>query len=135
MLRLLARTVLHLLANAVGLLIAAAFLPGFNIDVLSFAVVTAIFTVIEVIAGPLLVSLSVKYAPALVGGIALITTFAGLLVANVASDGLNIDGIGTWLMASLIVWAGALIAGFVLPLFLFKQLLSGSGSRDSHRGD
>ena len=125
MIRLFASACLHLLANAVGLLIAAALLsPEFSIDTVSFIAVTVIFTLVEVLAGPLLMSISVKNVPSLTGGIALVTTFVGLLVADMVSDGLQIEGASTWLLASLIVWAGALIAGVVLPLFLFKQTMA-----------
>jgi uncharacterized membrane protein YvlD (DUF360 family) len=124
MLRLLASAVLHLIANAVGLLVAAALLrPEFSIDLVSFLAVVAIFTIVEVVAGPLLTSISIKKIPALTGGIALVTTFIGLLVSDLLLDGLKIEGVTTWLLASLIIWLGALIAGLVLPLFLFKNVL------------
>lgn len=124
MIRFLASACLHLLANAAGLLIAAALLgPEFKIDTLAFLTVTVIFTLVEVVAGPLLVSISIKNVPALTGGVALVTTFVGLLIADLVSDGLTIEGVTTWVLASLIVWAGALIAGLVLPLFLFKKVL------------
>ena len=61
--------------------------------------------------------------PALTGGVALVTTFVGLLVTDTLSDGLNVSGISTWIMASLIVWLCALLAGVILPLFLFKKAL------------
>jgi len=123
MLILLARACLHLIANAVGLIVATLVLPGFSIDAVSLITVTVIFTLVEVVAGPLLMSISLKEVPSLMGGIALVTTFVGLLITDFATDGLNIDGIGTWVMASLIVWLCSLLAGIVLPLFLFKKTL------------
>ncbi|GBE58241.1 hypothetical protein BMS3Abin01_01174 [bacterium BMS3Abin01] len=123
MIRMLASAVLTLLANAVGLLIAAALLDGFSIDALSLVQVTLVFTVVEVVAGPLLISISIKNLPALRGGIALVTTFAGLLVTDLFLAGLSINGIGTWILASLVVWLSALLAGIFLPLILFKKAL------------
>jgi putative membrane protein len=117
------RALLHLLANAVGLLVAAAILSGFSIDAVSLVTVTLIFTAVEVIAGPLLVSISIKNVPALTGGVALVTTCVGLLITDYFADGLSISGVGTWLLASLIVWGAALLAGIILPLFLFKKTL------------
>jgi putative membrane protein len=118
------RALLHTLANAVGLLVATAILSGFSINARSLVVVTLIFTAVEVIAGPLLVSISVRNIPALTGGVALVTTFVGLLITDYFSDGLNISGVSTWLLASLIVWVSALLAGVILPLFLFKKTLA-----------
>lgn len=114
---------MHLLANAVGLLVADAVLTGFSIGFTSLVTVTVIFTAVEVIAGPLLVSISEKNVPSLTGGVSLVTTFVGLLITDYFSDGISISGVSTWLLASLIVWAAALLAGLVLPLFLFRKTL------------
>lgn len=129
LIRLLASGCLHLLANGAGLIIATLVLPGFSIDAVSLVTVTVIFTVVEVVAGPLLISISLKNVPALTGGIALVTTLVGLLVTDTLSDGLNISGISTWVLASLIVWLCALIAGLVLPLVLFKKALDTRGGK------
>ena len=61
--------------------------------------------------------------PSLLGGIALVTTFVGLLVTDIVSSGLSISGATTWILATLIVWLGALIAGILLPLVLFKNVM------------
>lgn len=117
------RACLHLLANAIGLLVADAVLSGFSISLASLATVTVIFTAVEVIAGPLLVSISEKNIPALTGGVSLVTTFVGLLITDYFSEGINISGVSNWLLASLIIWAAALVAGLILPLFLFRKTL------------
>ena len=42
-----------------------------------------------------------------------------LVLTALISDGLTIDGIGTWILATVIVWLTTMIAGVVLPrLFL-----------------
>lgn len=112
-----------MLANAVGLIVADALLSGFSLTVASLVTVTVIFTLVEAIAGPLLVSISIKNVPALTGGISLVTTFVGLLITNYFSSGIEISGFSNWLLASLIVWGAALLAGAILPLFLFKKTL------------
>ena len=123
MVRLLASAVLHLIGNAVGLVFASWLLSGFEINGAAFVVALLIFTVVEVITGPLITKVALKNAHALVGGIALVTTFVGLLITDVLSDGLSITGADTWVLATLIVWLGAVIAGVILPLFLFKKTL------------
>nr|WP_252733066.1 phage holin family protein [Shimia thalassica] len=112
----------HLLGNAVGLLLAALLLDGFSIDALSFVIVVVIFTVIEVIASPLINKLSEKKVPALKGGIALVTTFVGLIVTEILISGFTIGGIANLLASTLLVWLGALAAGILIPMFLFKEL-------------
>jgi len=129
MLRFLASIVLHLLANAAGLAIAAALLDGFSVDAAAFIVVVVVFTVIEVVLGPLVVKISIQYAPALRGGIALVTTLVGLIVTTLVTDGLTIDGLTAWVVGTLIVWLGGVLAALILPLVLFKKVMSESKER------
>jgi len=123
MLKILASTCLYVLGNAVGLLVASMVLPGFTINFLSLIVVAVVFTVIVVVATPLLVKISIKNVPQLTGGVALLATLVGLIGASIFSDGLTINGLTTWILAPLIVWLVALIAGLLLPLVLFKKVL------------
>jgi uncharacterized membrane protein YvlD (DUF360 family) len=122
--RLVATIILELLANAVGLLIAARMLPGFSINILGFTVVLAIFTAVKFVLGPMITKLSWRYARALSGGIALVTTFVGLLITSLFTDGLVIRGVDTWLFATVLVWVCGVLASLILPLFFFKKVLS-----------
>lgn len=123
MLRLIASTTLYILGNALGIIIAASVLPGFSIDILSIVIVAIVFTVIVVVITPLLVKISIKNVPQMSGGVALVAILVGLIGTSMFSDGLTISGLSTWIMAPLIIWIVALIAGLVLPLFLFKETL------------
>jgi putative membrane protein len=123
MIRLLVSGVLHLLANAVGLALAALLLSGFSISTLAFVAVVVVFTIVEVVLGPFVFKIALKNLPALSGGIALVTTFVGLLITNLVSEGLTINGITTWVVAVLIVWLGGVLGAVVLPLVLFKNVL------------
>lgn len=124
MIRLLASLVLTLLANAVGLVVAAVLLDDFTIDNVSFVTAVAIFTLIEVVLGPFIMKVALRNVPALMGGIALVTTFVGLWITDLASDGLSISGVKTYVLATLIVWIFSLVANLLLPLVIFKNTLS-----------
>lgn len=124
MLRLLAAVVLRLLANAAGLLIAAAVLDGFTVTAAAFVWVVVLFTLIEVVLDPLVLKISIQYAPVLRGGVALVTTLVGLIVVAIVSDGLQIEGMTAWVVGTLIVWLGGVLAALILPLFLFKKTMS-----------
>jgi hypothetical protein len=117
-------TVIRLLANSIGLIIAWIVLPRFSINADSFIVAVLIFTVVEVLAEPLLRQMAVKNVPALMGSVSLITTFIGLLLTNAFTSGLYIKGASTWVLATLIVWLAALIAGLILPLFIAKRAVN-----------
>lgn len=124
MLRFLAQTVLSLLANAIGLFVANSLLDGFSINGLSFVIAVAIFTFSTAILGPFVLKVALKNAPYLVGGIALVTTAIGLVLTNIFSSGISINGLSTWFVATFVVWLFSVIANVVLPLFIFKQLLA-----------
>jgi putative membrane protein len=118
--RLLISIVINLVANAVGLLIAVWVLKDMTAEPGPFLLAVGIFTVVAVIAGPLVVNIARKNAPALLGAIALVTTYVGLLVTDAVTDGFDIEGVTTWIAATVIVWLGALLAGFILPIILVK---------------
>ena len=123
MLRLLARTALSLLANALALVVASILLPGFTINGLAFVVAVCIFTASTMILEPLITRIARQNAPYLLGGIALVTTFVGLRLTTLVTDGLSITGISTWASATLVIWVATVVASLVLPRFLFKGLL------------
>lgn len=127
MIRFLISTVAYLCANAIGLLLAAAVLPGFVIDPLSFIIAVAIFSLVQSVMGPLITKISLKNFPQLMGGIALVTIFAGLFITDMIMDSMEIGGIANWLAATLLVWIGSLIASILLPLYVFKQLAAKAG--------
>jgi uncharacterized membrane protein YvlD (DUF360 family) len=129
MVRLLIGAGLRLLANAVGLVVAAAVLDGMTITGAAFVVAVLIFTVVEVVADPLITKVALTSVPALRGGVALVTTFVGLLLTATLSSGLDIDGVQTWVLATLIVWLAALLAALVLPLLLVKRAVDSRTGR------
>ena len=118
-----ARMALSLLANALALLVASVLLTGFAINGLAFVVAVCIFTASTTILEPLITRIATQNAPYLLGGIALVTTFVGLLVTTLITDGLSIMGIGTWVMATLITWVATVIGSLILPRLLFKEVL------------
>jgi len=117
---------IHLLANAIGLIVAAWILEGMTITGAAFVIAVVIFTVVEVIADPLVTKIAIRSLPALRGGVALVTTFLGLLITTWLSSGLQIDGAKTWVLATLVVWLGAVIADLILPLLLVKKTVNRS---------
>lgn len=124
MLRFLARTALVLLGNALGLIAAAILLPGFQVEVFGFIFAVLFFTAVETLLHPFIVKVSLRYAPALNGGTALVTTFVGLVLSTLLTSGIHIQGLETWIVAPLIIWVATLLAGIVLPMVLFKKVLN-----------
>jgi uncharacterized membrane protein YvlD (DUF360 family) len=125
MIRLVVRTAILLGANAVGLIVAAAVLDGMELDVTAFIVAVVIFTVALALMTPFLASVlrRNRSSASALGGVALIATLVSLIITDLLSDGLSIDGVGTWIAATVIVWIASLLAAFLLPYLGLKKYL------------
>jgi putative membrane protein len=121
MIRIIVGFLIQLLANALGLIVAAAILEDMTISGAAFVIAVIIFTVVYAIAQPFLTQMAVTKVPALRGGVALIATLVGLIITAWISDGLQIKGLSTWFLATLIVWVISLIGTLLLPVFLVKK--------------
>jgi hypothetical protein len=123
--RLVVRTVIVLVGNAVGLIVASLVLDDFEINATGFILSLLIFTVTVALMTPFLSSVMQRNrsTSAALGGVALISTFVALVITDLLSDGLDISGIGTWIAATVIVWLGSLLAVFILPYLGLKKYL------------
>jgi putative membrane protein len=117
--RLIFRTLIALLANAIGLIVAAAVLGGMHMSIGSFFLDLIIFTVVTALLQPFVAAQFRRLA--LIA--ALIATFVALVVTDLVSDGLTIDGVSTWIAATVIVWLAALLAAFILPFLGLKKFV------------
>ncbi|SFK90324.1 phage holin family protein [Shimia haliotis] len=112
----------HLIANAVGLMLANILLGGFSINLLGIVVATLVFTVVSMILLPILRKVSEKKAPQLLGGLSLIVIFVGLWITSILVDGMTIDGLVAHAGATVLVWIGSMIAGILVPKYLITGL-------------
>lgn len=119
MIRLLIRAFIAVIANAVGLIVAAIVLDGVDLDFTGFIVALVVFTIVFALMQPFLAA-QFRRVSALA---ALFATFIALLVTDLISDGLDISGLGTWVTATVIVWLAALLASIILPFLGFKKFL------------
>lgn len=121
MVRALIRLALILAGNALGLWVASLLVDDMSLSASGFIIAVVVFTVLAALLQPLIVKLASKKAPALESGSALVSTFLALLITTLVSDGLNISGVSTWILATVIVWVVTLIAGIAMPLLLLKD--------------
>jgi hypothetical protein len=121
--RLVAITVLALIGNAIGIVVAAAVLDDMTLNGAAFVVDVVVFTLAFVIVQPLAVKMALRHSSTLAGGSALLATLVALIVSDVLSDGLSISGVTTWLLATLIVWITSVLAGVLLPMVMFRKAL------------
>jgi putative membrane protein len=121
--RLLVRVAVAVAANAIGLIVAAALLDGVHLNGAAFFVAVVIFTVVFALLHPfLLVQMRRGRGLAFLGA-ALLATLIALIVTDLVSDGLTINGAGTWIAATVIVWLAALLAAFILPFLGLRKFM------------
>ena len=128
MITFLIRALIFLVSAAVGLIVADLVLDGFRIDWSSwwgFVFAVVIFAVLQSVLTPWAAKVARRNAPALLGGIGIVSTFVALLVVVlIPGAGLTI-GLPwwTWVVAPMIVWVVTALATWLLPgLFLKKKV-------------
>ena len=121
MVRFLIRAAIFLGTAALGLLIAWWLLPGFHIDWTGFLVAMLVFAVAQSLLSPLITKLASRHAPEVLGGVGLVSTFLALLLATVIANGLRLDGLLTWVLATLIVWLVTAVGTWLLSLAFLKR--------------
>jgi uncharacterized membrane protein YvlD (DUF360 family) len=121
--RLLVRTFVALVSNAVGLLVAAALLEDFHLNATGFIVAVVVFTILFALMQPFLFAQLRGSRGGVLGAVALIATLVSLILTTLLTDGLSIDGVTGWLGGTLIVWLASVLAGFILPFLGLKKYL------------
>lgn len=107
------RAGLVLASSAVALLAAALIFDRFTVSTLGFPIVVIVFTLVSLVAKPLTESLVRQHAREVYWATGLIATWLTLLVTDLVSDGIQIEGIGTWVFSTVIVWVAAMGADAV----------------------
>jgi hypothetical protein len=116
------RAVVYLASWAIGLVVAAWIVPGVSLSVAGFTVAMVVFAVTQAMASWWLANSSHRCAPLFLGGAGLALTIVALIVASVSTHGLTIDGMASWLAATVVVWLVTTIGAITLP-----EVLSRSG--------
>lgn len=119
MIRMAVRALVFIVSAAVGLLVAAAVVDGVSVSAAGLLVAVVVFAVLQSVLAPFLAKVAARNAPALLGGIGLVSTFVALLVASGLTDALTISGgATTWLAATVVVWLATALATLALPVLL-----------------
>lgn len=130
MIRLLVRTAIFLVSAAVGLLVTASLVDGFDVSASGFLVAVVLFAGIQSVLSPFIAKVTARNAAALLGGVGLLSTFVALWLTSLIGDSLTIDGgVSTWLAATVIVWLATALATLLLPLILVKTGIEAARAR------
>lgn len=131
MIRFLIRVAIYVVTVALALLVASWLLPGFVLSLSGFLIAVAVFALAQSILTPFIVNMARKYAPAVLGGIGLVSAFVALLLASFFPGGIAITGIDTWVLASLIVWLITALGGWLLPLLFLRGKFADSNANSA----
>lgn len=121
------RTLIFILSAAVGLIVADLLLPGFTInwaDWWGFVLAVLIFAVLQSVLSPWIATVAKRNAPALLGGIGIISTLIALIiVVLIPRSGITIGEplLLTWILAPVIVWLVTALATLLLPMVFIKK--------------
>ena len=96
-----------------------------RLSVSGFLIAVAVFALAQSILAPFIFNVARKYAPAMLGGIGLVSTFVALLIATWFPEGLRISGVSSWISATLVVWIVTALGAWLLPLVLLKKRVGG----------
>ena len=92
-------------ANAVALILCDIIFPGFSLSYpMGFIWAVVIFGVLSLIFTWISVKFLLRHAGSLIALSGLLATFLALFTTAVITTGLNIDGLSTWLLSTLLIW-------------------------------
>ncbi|ROS30803.1 phage holin family protein [Cellulomonas sp. PhB150] len=121
MINILIRAGIFLASAAIGLWVASLVVDGFDVSTSGFIVAVVVFAALQSILSPWIMVMTRRYAMALTGGVGLISTFVGLWIATLVSDGLTIDGVQAWVLGAVVVWIVTMLGTLLLPVVLIKK--------------
>ena len=121
MVRFLVNIAVSLVMSALGLLLAAWLLPEFHLETGGFLIAVLVFTIAQAVLAPFVFNVARKYASAILGGIGLVSTFLALLIASFFPGGIRIDGVVTWVLATLLMWIVTALGTWLIPLLIFRN--------------
>ena len=121
MIRFLLSFAINVVLAAVGLLVASSLFDGVTVHASGFVVAVLVFAVAQAVLAPFVFNMARKYASAILGGIGLVSTFLALWVATLVGDSLEIQGAGTWIGATVVVWVIGALGGWFLGWLVLKR--------------
>jgi hypothetical protein len=102
---------------AIGLLVAAWVVPRVSMSLSGFIVAVVVFSLAQAILSLLILKLPHAYASLVFGATGLALTVVALGLAEGLTDGIDIDGVASWVAATVVVWLVTTI-GAVVPAIL-----------------
>jgi hypothetical protein len=111
---LLLRLVVALISSAVAFVLADVLLDDFSVSYpLGLIIPVVLFTVATIALSPVVSAVMEKYATGASIIVGLVITFLALLITDLITDDLTIEGVVTWVLATGIVWLASIVTALV----------------------
>lgn len=124
MIRFLVNTAVYMAAAAIGLLVADLLVDDLSVVYpIGFITAALLFGLIQAVLSPFFEKITAQNATMLTGGVGLFSALVALAVTASIADGLTIDGLGSWLVAGLVIWLASMLAGFLLKVTVAKKVI------------
>lgn len=117
----LTRLAVSLASSAVAILLCALLIDRFTLSWGGIVVAVIVFTVAQLLLAPAVTKLVSRYAGGFVGGAGLVSTLLALWIATLPSGGLRIQGAGTWVIATVLMWVFTTAAALIITVVLRKR--------------
>lgn len=121
--RLLFQILSQLVLAAVAMIVVNFTIPDVTVSVSGFFVAVGVFTVAQAILGPFVLSMAMRYAAPLAGGVGLIATLLALWIATLFQGGIEIVGGLAWALTTLTVWVITALGGWIIMALVINKWL------------
>ena len=119
------RGLILLATSAIALWVGSLLLDDMSITWIGIITASLIYTVTMMLLRPLIGSLVRQYAERGVAFVGLVVAFLSLVVTDLLSDNLNIEGWVTWVLATLIVWVAIVVVRMLFGAAFKDRLAQG----------
>ncbi len=108
------RVVASLAGILIGIVASVALLSGFSATTQAIVVSTLLFWGVNLVVNFVALRVLIRQPSAAAAGLlALASTIVSLIIVNIVVSGLKIDGVGTYLATTLIIWIATTLADMI----------------------
>ncbi|MCU0307644.1 MAG: hypothetical protein MUE51_07725 [Thermoleophilia bacterium] len=107
------RVIVALAVNAVALILMGVLFDRAEVSWAWFPLLLVVFTAVSLIVYPLVRAVVRDKAPTAAFLVGLIAAWIALLITEIVSDSIQIEGILTWVLCTLIVWLAFIVTSVV----------------------
>lgn len=108
------RFVASLVGILIGLIVSVAVLSGFSATATAIVVSTLLFWAVNLVVNVVALRILIRQPSVPTAGLlALVSTIVSLIIVEIVVSGLKIDGVSTYVIATVIIWIAAALGDMI----------------------